>query len=50
MSREEHDAHVNARTKTYGPQGKATGKPRKNLPKCVENQRKVEECGGDRAR
>jgi hypothetical protein len=47
MGRQEHDARVNGRTKSYGPQCKATGNLRKNLPKCVEDERKVEECGGD---
>jgi hypothetical protein len=49
MGRQEHDARVNGRTKSYGPQCKTTGNPRKNLPKCVEDERKVEECGGDGA-
>lgn len=49
MGRQEHDARVNCRTKSYGAQCKATGNPRKNPSKCVDDQRKVEEYGGDGA-
>ena len=41
---------MNGRAEGHGPQDKATAHVRKNPPKCVYDERNVEERGRDGAR
>ena len=50
VGREEKDACVNGRAEEHGLHGKATAHVRKDPPKCVDDERNVEEGGRDGAR
>ena len=50
VGRQEKDAAVNGCAESHGPHGKATAHVRKDPPKCVDDERNVEEGGREGAR